>query len=285
MTNEVSELRVQQQTMQNEADRQSVKIASLNQEVTGLNNKLTVTLAEHRELKQSWLAEKTELTQRFHQIQVLNTQIKGTLKKAEMDFSKLQNRLEKQNNKNSKSIVISKPLPKTLSQKPNAPTIKDVEIASLEFSMKSLEEENASLKQTAAKAQDEIRAIRDQCDYQLAHLKAQRETTSWIQSTATSMTSATATVDKANLDKCEIALREALQVIQDQDRLITQSLFSKLPYYDALMKSIATHAADVMAIDTSSPVASPVKKYTPSMDCEMPSFEFQDILPPGACAT
>lgn len=72
-------------------------------------------------MKNHWLAEKNDLQTRIFQVQALNTQATGSLKKKEKDFVLLQNQLAKIVKDSSKgqtkpSIVMSLPVRKNLSQ-------------------------------------------------------------------------------------------------------------------------------------------------------------------------
>jgi hypothetical protein len=76
---------------------------------------------EQRDMRNHWVAEKSELQTRIFQVQALNTQTTGTLKKKEKDFEKLQNQLAKivkdANRGQAKpAIVMSLPVKKNLSQ-------------------------------------------------------------------------------------------------------------------------------------------------------------------------
>ena len=76
---------------------------------------------EHREVKNHWLAEKGDLQTRIFQVQALNTQASGSLKKCEKDFVKLQNQLAKIVKDGNKAqakpaIVMSLPVQKNLTQ-------------------------------------------------------------------------------------------------------------------------------------------------------------------------
>ena len=72
-------------------------------------------------MKNNWLAEKSDLQTRIFQIQALNTQTTGSLKKRDKDFEKLQNQLAKIVKEANKSqakpaIIMSLPVKKNLSQ-------------------------------------------------------------------------------------------------------------------------------------------------------------------------
>ena len=84
-------------------------------------SRISALIMEHRDVKNHWLAEKSELQTRNFQVQALNTQITGTLKKKENDFMKLQNQLAKVVKDANRSlakpaIVMSLPVKKNLSQ-------------------------------------------------------------------------------------------------------------------------------------------------------------------------
>ena len=85
-----------------------------------LNSRISAMANEQREVKIHWLAEKNDLQARFFQIQSLNTQMQGTLKKKEKDFEKLQAhlaKLVKEASRGQKSTLQrSQPLRKNLSQ-------------------------------------------------------------------------------------------------------------------------------------------------------------------------
>lgn len=103
---------------------------------------------EHREVKNHWLAEKNDLQTRIFQVQALNTQATGSLKKKEKDFEKLQNQLAKivkdANKGQAKpAIVMSLPVRKNLSQE-SAPVsgvaiLKDAEIQAAKKTIAALD--------------------------------------------------------------------------------------------------------------------------------------------------
>jgi hypothetical protein len=118
---------------------------------------------EQRDLKCLWLSEKGELETRCFQLQALQTQIQGTLRKKEKDYDRLQVRgfislslsislspLQAQFTKTTKDnlkqqkgatpcLVISQPLerPSTQSTKPG--TLLDAEITSAKTTIATLE--------------------------------------------------------------------------------------------------------------------------------------------------
>jgi hypothetical protein len=74
-----------------------------------MNNRLSVTINEQRDLKKTWLAEKADLEKRYFQIQALNTQLSASLIKKEKEFVKLQNTLAnllKDKEKANKSTIM-----------------------------------------------------------------------------------------------------------------------------------------------------------------------------------
>lgn len=84
-------------------------------------SRISALTLEHREVKNHWLAEKSDLQTRNFQMQALNTQYAGSLKKKEKDFEKLQNQLAKTVKDANKAqakpaIVMSLPVRKNLSQ-------------------------------------------------------------------------------------------------------------------------------------------------------------------------
>lgn len=104
---------------------------------------------EHRDMRNHWVAEKSDLQTRIFQVQAQNTQVMGTLKKKEKDFEKLQNQLAKIVKDSSRgqakpSIVMSLPVKKNLSQGPGeqgtaASILKDSEMQAAKKTITSLD--------------------------------------------------------------------------------------------------------------------------------------------------
>lgn len=129
-----------------------------------VHNRMSALIAEHRELKNHWLAEKSDLQSRFAQIQAQNTATHGTLKKKEKDYDKLQiqlSKLVKDANRGQKGCVtISQPLKKTLSQETTNTTaqavLRDAEVVSLRNTLTALGRDNASLRSSVEQLQNEL---------------------------------------------------------------------------------------------------------------------------------
>lgn len=130
-----------------------------------LNNRISALTMEHREVKNHWLAEKSDLQSRWFQIQALNTQMTATLKIKEKDYEKLQNQLSKlvrDTNKAQKmSIVITAPVKKNLSQDKSANAainqiLKDTQIVAMKNTIKSLQLENEQLRDTATRLESDL---------------------------------------------------------------------------------------------------------------------------------
>lgn len=101
-----------------------------------LNSKISAMTTEHREVRNHWLTEKSDLEGRMFQMQGLNTTMQGmlfhpkfpvvficilgTMKKKEKDFEKLQNqyaKLVKDNERGNKAVIqLSQPLRKGITQ-------------------------------------------------------------------------------------------------------------------------------------------------------------------------
>jgi hypothetical protein len=116
------------------------------QDVDFMTNKMAAIVVEQRETRNHWLREKTELEGRIFQIQALNTQFQGSLRKKEKDYERLQLQLEKlvkdsnRGTQKSSVIMISKPLPKNSSQGSKQPgTLKDAELTASKTIIASLE--------------------------------------------------------------------------------------------------------------------------------------------------
>jgi hypothetical protein len=112
---------------------------------------------EHREVKNQWLSDKQDLTTRLHQVQALNTQLQGTLKKKEKDYDKLQSQLSKlvkDHSKGQKSIItVSIPLKKSFSQdnsglQTTQSILRDAMIVSLQNTLVAYTKENILLRQS-----------------------------------------------------------------------------------------------------------------------------------------
>ena len=76
---------------------------------------MSAIVNEQRDLKKTWLAEKSDLQNRYFQIQSLNTQLNASLIKKEKEFVKLQNSLanvlKDKEKANKSTIIISSKLP------------------------------------------------------------------------------------------------------------------------------------------------------------------------------
>lgn len=102
-------------------------------------------IEEHRDAKNHWLSEKNELLSRCLQIQALQTQCQGSLRKREKEYERLHEQLERIVTKESvrgkgSNIVISKPLHRNLSQQATKPaSLKDAELFVKEQSLRALE--------------------------------------------------------------------------------------------------------------------------------------------------
>ena len=87
---------------------------------------------EHRDTRNHWLNEKSELESRSFQMLALQTQIQGTMRKKEKDYEKLQSQLDKvvrDSLRGNKSVnTVSKPLQKNSSQIKATGTLLDAEL-------------------------------------------------------------------------------------------------------------------------------------------------------------
>lgn len=127
---------------------------------------------EYRELKNHWLAEKSDLQSRLFQVQALNTQIHGTLKKKEKDYEKLQSQLSKLVKDSGRgapkaAITVSVPLKKAFSQESSgertasaASLLRDVELIALRNTLTALNKDNTALKTSIEELQDELVRLR-----------------------------------------------------------------------------------------------------------------------------
>jgi predicted nuclease with TOPRIM domain len=117
------------------------------QDVISVQNKMAATAEEQRKLRNHWLAEKNDLEKRCFQLQGLNTQYEGTMRKKDKEYDKLQiqlAKLVKDSQRGQKSVItLTKPLPKNLTDPskiaPPAPTLKDMELAEAKATIANLE--------------------------------------------------------------------------------------------------------------------------------------------------
>lgn len=127
---------------------------------------------EHRELKNHWLAEKSDLQTRLFQVQVLNTQIHGTLKKKEKDHERLQSQLSKLVKDSTRGapkavMTISVPLKKAFSQESSSSSgasaqslLRDAEIGALRNTLTAVSKDNAALRTSIEELQSELVRLR-----------------------------------------------------------------------------------------------------------------------------
>jgi hypothetical protein len=110
-----------------------------------MNSRFLQVNSEHRELRNHWIAEKSDLEGRLFQIQALHTQYQATMKKKDKDFDKLQSQLSKTIKDLSRGqkcfMTISIPLKKNLSQETCASsnTLRDAEISAAKKTINLLE--------------------------------------------------------------------------------------------------------------------------------------------------
>lgn len=105
-------------------------------------------IAEHRETRNQWLAERTELESRVAQLNTLKTQFQGSFIKKEKDFEKLQSQLAKvvkDSNRGQKAVItVSVPLKKNLTQSSagaaaSKATLKDAELIAAQRTIAALQ--------------------------------------------------------------------------------------------------------------------------------------------------
>lgn len=97
-----------------------------------MSGRLAAAVLEHRDTRNHWLSEKSELESRNFQMLALQTQVQGTMRKKEKDYEKLRGQLEKvvrdSMRGNKAAIVVSKPLQKNSSQVRTNGTLLDAEL-------------------------------------------------------------------------------------------------------------------------------------------------------------
>ncbi|RYG69562.1 hypothetical protein EON64_02380 [archaeon] len=165
-------LQAQLSSLKIEKDRQATTIDELIKDQQQLNNRISAMIMEHREVKNYWLAEKSDLQTRYFQIQALNTQVTGTLKKKEKDYDKLQMQLSKivkDGQKGNKAVIqMSAPLKRNFSQETSNPNalqlLRDAELAALKSTVKAWENENVTLKNSVGAMQSELANLQASVD-------------------------------------------------------------------------------------------------------------------------
>jgi hypothetical protein len=171
-TEEVTRLQYQVSSMKEEKDAKDLLIESMKRDEQVFNNRISAMTTEHRELKNHWLAEKSDLQSRLFQVQALNTQIHGTLKKKEKDYEKLQSQLSKLVKDSGRgapkaAITVSVPLKKAFSQESSgertasaASLLRDAELIALRNTLSALNKDNTALKTSIEELQDELVRLR-----------------------------------------------------------------------------------------------------------------------------
>ena len=161
---ECQKLRQQISMLTRERDRELDSNNGLRYDQQLLNNRITTLNNEHRDIRNRWLSEKSDLEGRLFQLQALNTQVQGTMKKKEKDFEKLQTQLSKIVKDSMRSLkppalMISVPLKKNISQqdsiidKAALEVLRDAEVLAAKTSMKCFEAENQSLRRSIEQMQ------------------------------------------------------------------------------------------------------------------------------------
>lgn len=151
LVDDCSKLRAQLDMYGRDKETLSSQILILKQDLNTAGERYALMQSEHRDLRNQWLNEKRELEGRCFQIQALQTQLQGTLRKKEKDFDKLQQQLGKVVKESSRqqksSIVLSKPLLRTSSQVRHTTTLRDAECQAYQESIQALELENRNLRE------------------------------------------------------------------------------------------------------------------------------------------
>jgi hypothetical protein len=181
-------------TLEKEKDLLSSSIECMKRDLIASNARYSSQINEQRELRNHWMAEKADLQSRFCQVQSLNTQIQGSLKKKEKEFEKLQNQLTKIVKDSCKSVkstmIVSLPLKKPTSQENitgiTGALLRDAEVSALKRSVQQFQHENSviqrhleSIKLSLADLQsvfdNRIREVEDKHKLQLESMQTRNE--------------------------------------------------------------------------------------------------------------
>lgn len=92
---ECANLKNQASSVSRERDRERDLIESLRQDQQTLHGRIMRLNQEQREVRNHWLGEKADLEGRMFQLQALNTQFQGTIKKRDKEIDRLQQLLAK----------------------------------------------------------------------------------------------------------------------------------------------------------------------------------------------
>lgn len=147
------------------------------------NTRYGSLVVEQRELRNHWMQEKTELDGKMFQLQALQTQVQGTMRKKEKEFEKLQGHLQKQVKDSLRGqkigVVMSKPAPKNSSQVKSAPgayLLRDAELAAVNGTVAELTAENTTLRAAIDKLGENTASLQAQFTSSIAHLTTKYQT-------------------------------------------------------------------------------------------------------------
>eukprot|EP01039_Chlorochromonas_danica_P002394 gene2394-2626_t len=190
-----------------ERERQASTIQDLLLDQRHLHEKISAMMEDQRTVKNHWLAEKADLQSRLFQVQALNTQYLGSMKKKEKDYEKLQNHLAKvikdiqktpkasatlsssststtsssssTTTSSSSSTLMTTALKKNLSQDQTNPIVqqllKDAEVQALKSRLKGLEKENTFFRETITQLEGQVATLQTQVTETLLALPQQQQ--------------------------------------------------------------------------------------------------------------
>lgn len=150
LVEDCSKLRAQLDMYGRDKETLGDQLLILKQDLNNANDRNALMQSTNRELRNQWLNEKRELEGRCFQIQALQTQLQGTLRKKEKDHDKLQQQLAKvvkdASRQQKSMLTLSKPLARTTSQVKQSTTLRDAESLAYQESVQALELENRNLR-------------------------------------------------------------------------------------------------------------------------------------------
>lgn len=165
--------------LEKEKDHLASTIENLKRDLLVANSRTSALINEQRDLRNHWLADKADLQSRFCQVQGLNTQIQGTLKKKEKEFEKLQaqlTKLVKDSARGVKStIMISAPLKKATSQEISGGNhgglLRDAEVLALKRSLQQFQQENSTIEKNLQEIKSNLAELQSNFESKLQEIE------------------------------------------------------------------------------------------------------------------
>lgn len=183
--NDLNKHRNQLQNLTNDNQKTMKDSEKLRQDVSMLNTRIEAMNKEHRNAKNQWSRDKADLEGRIYQLNALNTQLQGTMKKKEKNAEKIQAQLSKlvkdSNKGNKSSIYISAPIKSNMSQnsqnsKAAELLLRDSEVIANKQTIAQLNSENKTLRGALQEMENHMNTMNDQFQEAIDHEKLKTKT-------------------------------------------------------------------------------------------------------------